>query len=56
MRFSVYVLASLCSAAGMVYYAWLTREQQFFPAAVWIATNKFCIMVSVCDSPAHAPL
>jgi E3 ubiquitin-protein ligase synoviolin len=45
VKFIAYALTTLTSTAGMLFYAYFTREQQFFPAAVWVATNKFCIML-----------
>ena len=39
-----YVALSGCAAAGLVAHAWATREQ-FYPAALYLATSKAAVVV-----------
>ena len=44
-RFAAYFFATMVATGSVCSYAYVKKEQQFFPAAVWMATSKFCIMV-----------
>eukprot|EP00937_MAST-01D_sp_MAST-1D-sp2_P004321 g4321.t1 len=44
-RFTAYFVLTALLTASVCSYAYYKKEQQFFPAAVWMATSKPCIMV-----------
>jgi E3 ubiquitin-protein ligase synoviolin len=44
MRFWVYASASLLAGAGLVAYAFHTR-QQFYPTVIYLVTSKVSVMV-----------
>lgn len=46
-RIGLYSSASAVAAAGMVYYAFSTR-QQFFTAVVFLSTSKLSVAVRYC--------